>query len=370
MTAVRGLYRRSAWQPLWKPVAVLIVARLVMGGVLYVYQHVQQKFVVNNWDGGWYVYAAEHGWPHHVVRLYFSKGQDALAFFPGLPFLIRVVHFVLPLSWIRSGEVAAFLTQVAMVIALWVLTRDVWGADVADRTVVLMCFFPGAFIFAIMYSEPLLIAASCLCIFALRRRWWLVAGGAASVGTITRVVGVALVVCCAWEAFWAIRKQRQWRSLISVVIAPTGIIAWFAYLWASTGDEKAWFDTEKYGWVQQNTVLAIPRLVRSVLHTHPAQINEILPLFSTIVAIVLLIALIHSRAPGSLIILSVIELALAAVSVNPSGIRFRFAMAAFPLIMVLGYRLKNDYYAVFVAISAMLMAVILVVTMTGATLIP
>jgi hypothetical protein len=370
MVRLHGGTRRSVPAALWKPVAVLVLARLFMGGAMYVYQHVTGQFVINNWDGGWYVYAAEHGWPHRVLTGLGDAGQDTLAFFPGLPAIIRIVHFVLPLNWIRAGEVAAFLTQVAMVIGLWLLTRDVWGHEVADRAVILLCFFPAAFIFAMMYSEPLLIAAACFCILALRRRWWIVAGLAAAIGGLTRVVGLALVACCIWEAYWAIRTRREWRSLSSVVLAPLGVVGWFAYLWASTGDRNAWLDTERNGWAQHSTFLAIPRLIKAVLHDHPAHPNDFLPLISTILAVVLLIVLIHSRAPGVLIVYAVAVLLISATSVNPSGIRFRFVMTAFPLIMVMGYRLRGDAYALVVAASSILMTSMMVVTLTGATLIP
>jgi hypothetical protein len=370
MASLHGSTRRSVLSGLWKPVGVLILARLFMGGALYVYQHVTHRFVINNWDGGWYVYAAQHGWPHKVLSGLGDAGQDTLAFFPGFPVVIRVVHFILPVTWIRAGEVAAFLAQVAMVIGLWVLTREVWEEQVADRSVILLCFFPAAFIFPIMYSEPMLIAAGCACILALRRRWWVAAGLAAAVGGITRVVGLALVACCAWEAYQAIRTRREWRSLAAVILAPLGVIAWFAYLWASTGDRNAWLDTERNGWAQHSTFLAIPRLIRTVLHDHPAQPNDFLPLLATVLALVLLIALIHSRAPGTLIVYSAAVLLISATSVNPSGIRFRFVMTAFPLVMVMGYRLKGNVYALVLAGSSMLMTSMMVVTLTGASLIP
>jgi hypothetical protein len=350
----------EALKRLWKPVSVLLFARVVMLAGLYVYQHVLHRFVVNNWDGGWYIYAAQHGWPHKVLPGFGDSAQDTLAFFPGFPTAIRVVHFVLPVSWTRAGEGAALLTQIAMVIGLWILTRDIWGTEVADRTIVLFCFFPGAFIFAILYSEPMLIALACLCLIAMRRRWWLIAGLAASLGGATRVVGLALVACCAWESWQAIRQRREWRSLRAVLLSPLAVVGWFAYLWASTGDKYAWFDTEKNGWAQKSSIMAIPHLVQAVLHDRPAQPNVVVPFLSTLIAVVLFALLIKVKAPALLVVYAAAVLLISAT----------FVMTAFPLIMVLGYKLKGDVYALVVAASAVLMTSILVVTMTGATLIP
>lgn len=355
---------------LWRPLAILIAARVAMGLAMFVYSHVTHEYHINPWDGGWYVYAAQHGWPHHVQPGTGNEAQDTLAFFPGLPTVIRVVHFLVPISWERAGEAGAFLTQVAMVAGFWLLTREIWGRTVADRAVVAMCFFPGAFILAIMYSEPLLIACGAFCMLALRRERWILAGLFAAAGTATRVVGVALVACCAWESYRAIRRERRWTSLVAVALAPTGIVAWFLYLWASTGARLAWLDTERNGWAQHSTLMAIPRLITSVLHKHPADPNDVLALASTVLGLVLLVALIVSRAPSVLTVYSVVVLAISATSVNPSGIRFRFVMTAFPLVMVIGRYLKDAAFSAAIAASAVVMSAMLVVTLTGYSLIP
>ena len=341
-----------------------------MWAVIFLFSHLFHHYTLNPWDGGWYVMAAQHGWPHHVLPGLGGPGQDTLAFFPGFPTVIRVVHFVLPLSWMRAGQVAAFATELAMVAGVWFLARDVWDTAVADRGVVAMCFFPGAFVLAMMYSEPLTIACAAFCLLALRHRLWVLGGVAAALGGATRVIGVALVAVCVWESARAIARSRAWRSLSAVVISPLGIVGWFAYLWASTGDPMAWFDTEKRGWAQHTTISAIPDLVRSVLHTHPAHVGDVLALVSTGVAVVLLIALIVGRAPSAFVVYSGAVLVIAATSVNPAGIRFRFVWTAFPLVLVGARYLRDAAFSVAVSFSSVVMGVILVVTLMGPALIP
>src|SRR6202008_2168970 len=75
MVQVRPVGTGASLKQLWKPVAVLVAVRLARGPALYVYQHVTKHFVVNNWDGGWYVYAAQHGWPHQVLTGLGNAGQ-------------------------------------------------------------------------------------------------------------------------------------------------------------------------------------------------------------------------------------------------------------------------------------------------------
>ena len=294
---------------------------------------------------------------------------STLAFFPGLPFLIRVVHALAPFGWAGSGVVTVAIAQVAMVIAFWYLTRDIWGNTAADQATVLLCFFPGAFIFSMVYSEPLLLAAACVSILALRRGHWVTAGLAAAVATATRPNGIALVACCAWEAFVVIRSRREWASLVSVALAPLGIIAWFAYLWVSTGSLTAWYQTERGGWNEHESPTAIINLVRAVAKNGFTNPNFYVPLLGAGVAFLLLILLVQSKPPGVLVVYTVVVLAMSLLSTT-LGLRPRFVLTAFPLIMVLGYRLKGNLYALTVAGSATLMTGLLIVSVSTLVLVP
>jgi hypothetical protein len=363
-----------AWgrlSPILKPVIILGVSRAVALAALYLTRSVtnQPPLVVGKWDGGWYLLAAKQGWPHQVVKSGGHVVPSTLAFFPGFPFLIRVVHALTPLGWGGSGALAVLLCEVAMVIAFWHLARDIWGEVAADQSTVLFCFFPGAFIFSLIYSEPLLLAAACASILALRRHHWVLAGLLGAVATATRPNGVAVVACCAWEAFIAIRARREWKSLLSVVIAPAGAVGWFAYLWASTGSIGAWYQTERGGWDEHESPMAFVRLVQHVAKYGFAYPNYYVPLFATAVAVLLLVLLVQAKPPGVLLVYTGVVLVMSLMS-TALGLRPRFVLTAFPLIMVLGYRLKGNVYALTLAGSATLMTGILLVTVTNKALVP
>jgi Gpi18-like mannosyltransferase len=358
--------------PILKPVGILCISRAVALAVLYLNRSVtnqQQPLLIGKWDVGWYLQAARHGWPQQVAQAHGLVVPSTLAFFPGFPFLIRVVHALTPLGWGGSAALANLVAEIAMVIAFWYLTRDIWGGVAADQATVLLCFFPGAFIFSLAYSEPLLLAAACGSILALRRHQWVLAGVLAAVATATRPNGVALVACCAWEAFIAIRARREWGALWSVVLAPAGIIAWFAYLKASTGSWAAWFQTERGGWDERESPTAIVKLIHYVARYHFQYPNYYVPLFGTAVAVLLLILLIQARPPGVLLVYTGVVLGLAFMSTT-LNLRPRFVLTAFPLIMVLGYRLKGNLYALTVAASATLMTGLLIVSVTNTVLVP
>ena len=56
-----------------------------------------------------------------------------------------------------------------------------WGRDVARRATVLFIFFWGSVVFSMVYSEGLLLPLAAICIWAMdRRKWWLAGIGPGS----------------------------------------------------------------------------------------------------------------------------------------------------------------------------------------------
>jgi hypothetical protein len=357
----------------WRPVAILLATRLTAWVVVYLAHPLapadpmigaRSPLLTRSWDGRWYMMAAQHGWPHYV-----PNGPSTLPFLPALPELIRIVHGLTPLGWTWSAFAAAFITQIAMVIAVWHLTRDIWGIHTANRATILLCFFPGALVLSLVYSEPLLIASAAACMLCLRKRRWVLAGLFAAVGTATGPNDFPLIVCCAWEAFFAIRQRRDWSSLTAVVLSASGVGAWFAYLWASTGVATAWSTANRRGWNERPDLLAFLRIVHRVELQGSHDLRGIVVIASTVVALTLLVVLISSKPPAMLVVFSSIVLALSIFS-GPYGLGPRFVMAAFPLLMGLGYRLKGEIFGLTVGVSAMLMSALLVVTLSTIGLVP
>lgn len=364
-----------------RPVGILVAARLLMLMVLGLAKNVVHsvQLLPADWDGSWYLKAAQFGWPHAVPTTGGHVAQSTLAFFPTFPVLIRAVHAVVPLSWVHAGDGAALLSEVTMVVAFWVLTRDIWDDKVADRATLLLCFFPGALIFSLIYSEPLLITFAAICIYALRKGHWELAGLTAALATATRPNGVALIACCAWEAYRAIRDRRAWRSLIAPILAPAGIVVWFGYLWATTGSLMAWFRTEQGGWSEKVDPLALGHLIVDDLRHPLLYPNLYVPLIGTLgvgIIVVVLVVLMRPSVPASLrqvpsvlLVFTAVILAMSLMS-RTLGLRPRFILTAFPLIMVLGYRLRGSAHALVTAFFAGLMSMLLLVTVATIALVP
>jgi hypothetical protein len=381
-SSARVLARRLAGY--WKPVAMLAASRVVTLFVVWATRYVQGTSPIVGgtivgghrfdrlaaWDGGWYIAAAQHGWPHAVPMSGGFPAFSTLAFFPAFPLAIRAVA-ALGAGWIFAGALVALLSQVAMAVLLWQLAREIWGEPVADRGLLLFLFCPGAIAFSLIYSEPMLLAAAAACLLALRRRWWVVAGLSAAIGTAVRPVGIALVACCLWEAISVLRSERQWqwRPLLAPLLAPLGILSWMGYLWAHTGNPFIWTQAEK-AWDDSFDPLTL--VTRFFLHevTHQGRrLPHVLPVVGALFCIGALVLLLKAKPPATLVVYSIIVVGIAASS-RIVGLRPRLIETAFPLVLVFGYWLKDTVYSILVASSAVALGALLFLTLTSTRFIP
>lgn len=323
------------------------------------------------WDGTWYYRISELG---YTSALPTSPTQSAAlrpAFFPGLPILEHAVHAVV------GGVPAATslpLGAVGLVVSCFLIralvTREL-GAETAWKATVIFAFFPGAYVFFFGYSELLEIPLALLALYALRRRWYLVAGVATAAATGTRLLGVALVVACAVAAarevvIFARSEERRWSMVTSAVASPViglgGLAAFMIYLQGKTGNARAFEVAERMGW--NNTVsFAEPFRALQEFFQKPLAVP-----FVTVNAagVVVLVACLVLLAVKGLRRLPLEETAYAAVILlawlftSNTGGWFRFVLSAFPVITLLALWLDRRWYPVVACAGAALCAILIV----------
>jgi hypothetical protein len=364
----------------WKPLAMLAAARLVLLGVVFASRKGSTPVPIGGipggghfdrlaaWDGGWYLAAAQHGWPHAVPTVDGSPVYSTLAFFPAFPLAIRAAHF-LGFGWLYAGILVALAFQIIMVILVWQLAKEIWSEDSADRGLMLFLFGPGAVAFTLIYSESMLFAAAAACLLALRRRWWIVAGLSAAVGTAVRPVGIALFACCVWEAAMAVRSDGGWRPLVAPVLAPLGVLGWMGYLWANTGNPFIWSQAEKAWDDSFDPFTLVKRYFFHELGPHGQPLGRSVPLIGALFCLVALVLLVKAKAPALLVVYSVVVVAIA-VSSRTVGLRPRLIETAFPLVLVFGYWLRGQLYSIVLACGAVVLGALLILTLTTGQFIP
>jgi hypothetical protein len=307
-------------------------------------------------DGLWYLNVAKNGYPHHLVTNGGAVAQSPLGFFPGYPLLMRWTADVMPIGQRAAGVLWASASGLAVALLLWALVRRLLNAATADAAVVILCFFPGSFIFSTVYSEGLMLALALVCLLALLDRRWLLAGVAAGLATAFRPNAIVLAACCAWAALAAVRQRREWRALLAPVLAPAGIAAFFAFLWVRTGTPLAYYRTQRQAWGERIDFGAGTwhRLVFVLQHGG----RDLNILISTLGLVFLGAAgfMLWRWRPPAIITIYAVGIALMAVMSSDVGPRPRFVLTAFPFLIAFARPLKGVWLSVAVGMSAILLA--------------
>ena len=355
-----------------RPLALFVASRLVTLsaiGIAVVVKGVVFSDVIHIWDGGWWMSTTLHGYPHAVPMVDGHAGESTIAFFPLFPLLARGVMNVTGLPLLGSLLVVTTVFGGLTAVGLWYLTRRILDADTADRTVALFCFFPGSFIFSLVYAEPVMLALAVGCLLFLLQRRWLLAGVLAAMATASRPNAAVLIVCCAWEAGFAVMRRREWRALIAPALAPVGIVSFFVFLRVRTGSLRAWFDVEKGGWNERIEPTALWHYIQTFARNGFAEWNIPVPLAGAVLILIGAVLLVRARVPPVLLVYTA-GIVILTLSSKTLGARPRFVLTAFPLFIGLAAHVRRLGFTVVVAVFAALLTLITVLSTATLALTP
>ena len=123
------------------------------------------------------------------------------AFFPFYPLMMRILSYplrVLGLNPIATATLAGVVISAVGalfgMLALADLVRDTLGEEGALRAAFYLIIFPTGFFLIQVYTEGLFVGLAFGCLSMLKRQQWLIAALLAVAATMTRAVGVTLVI--------------------------------------------------------------------------------------------------------------------------------------------------------------------------------
>ena len=123
------------------------------------------------------------------------------AFFPFYPLLIHLFSIVLNLLQLNpiatatlAGVIVSALGTLAAMLSLYDLTHETLGEEGGMRAVFYLLIFPTSFYFVQVYTEGLFVGLAFTCLAMLKRRRLAYAALLAGAATLTRMVGVSLVI--------------------------------------------------------------------------------------------------------------------------------------------------------------------------------
>jgi hypothetical protein len=356
--AHEGWLRRFRHWFLFWPLVAYVSARVVTLAVLAATGPVNHHGLsgrLSRWDGQWFLRAAEQGWPRHLPMFHGHVAGNTTAFFPVFPLSIRWVSSITTVSPLAVGVIISGVTGMTAIVAIGVLVRRFAGSEGAMRATLLFAIFPGTFAFSLAYNEGIVLTCIALGLVALLDRRWLLAGLLGMVATATAPISLAFVLSCAWCAGWAAWRNRSVRPIVAPALAVSGFLAYMFWLWRHTGVLNAWRLTERGGW-KSSPDLSYPfRIIWAFVRNPvgPTITGQIL-FFGTIVAVVGAVLAIRQRQPAPVLIYGLAAALLGAIS-SPVGLRPRFVMLAFPLVVAYGLRLRGRAYVAGLVVSGTLL---------------
>ena len=206
------------------------------------------------WDGHWYFIVAVTGYPDQLPMTADGHvGENAWAFMPVYPFLVRGLMIVTTLPWpVVSVAVSVIAGLGAALVFYKLMVRVLSDAGTAMFSVVLFCVAPVSALFQLSYAESLHTFLLVLGLYLVVRRQygWLVP--VIAVMAFTRPSGLAFALFLGLHVIVRFvtrdREPFPWReriavSLIAVFSAIMGV-AWPAIAALVTGDPTAYTDTE------------------------------------------------------------------------------------------------------------------------------
>lgn len=194
------------------------------------------------WDAALFVVIAEHGYGGDPAK---PVDPGLPAFFPGMPLVLRVVHFVVP-DWSVAG---LLISLVAGAVAMMALARlaEFEGAPGWAAVLALICF-PTAVFLAAGYSEPLFLAFAIPAWLAARKGQWPLAVVLAAGASCVRITGLFLAVALIAEFFLGKGQSVRLSRTPLLVVPFLPLAAYSAFHYARSGDWLAWKHAQQAGW--------------------------------------------------------------------------------------------------------------------------
>lgn len=182
------------------------------------------------WDALWYLDIAKHGY-------WFVPGKrSSVAFFPLYPYLIRGLHYLMPLArdagWLLVGIVVSNASLLIALVYFYKLVRLDYDRRTAARAVLYLCVFPTTLFLSAVYSDSLFLALVVSAFYYARTTRWLAAGVLAAAAALCRAPGVLLIIPLGLEYFS--QKAFQWRQIrtdcLSLALAPIALAGHLTFL--------------------------------------------------------------------------------------------------------------------------------------------
>ncbi|RNE48048.1 hypothetical protein C5L39_10520 [Corynebacterium alimapuense] len=203
--------------------------------------------LLTKWDSRYYLAIAEDGYFAADLNTDVAVYERTLAFFPGFPAMVRVVHEVTRLDTVASAAVVNVFAGIAMTAAVMAIASRM-GATRAGQigAAIVVSSAPMSITFSMPYSEALFAALAFWAIVALMDRHWALAASLIFLLGFTRLTAVAMIGVFGLVVL--MHARRDWRAWAWLALTPVSLLAYLAWASWHTWDAGGYFGIQASGW--------------------------------------------------------------------------------------------------------------------------
>jgi hypothetical protein len=292
------------------------------------------------WDAHWYTYVAGHGYT-----------SQSIVFFPLIILLIRALAYT-GLSFANAGFL---LCNFFALLSFWVMDCTLqldFSEQERQQALLAYAVLPTSFFLNSIYTEPLFIVFSLSCLYFTRIDKWWYAGIAGALATLTRNMGILLLIFMLYE-FLKTRKDNFYSvtKATPLLLLPIALLIFMIYNLILLGDPLAFVHSQQawgrhYGFPWNNYLGNIPLLFS---HDPSLQPGATLDSFMVILCFIALSCLTlqkRFKIPSSYLVLGWLWFIVPMISTSkglPLFSMSRFILAIFPLYIFLAQLPKNIF---------------------------
>ncbi len=186
------------------------------------------------WDSQWYHSVAVNGYSYTPGKM------SNVGFFPLYPLLVRAVSFITGNPKIVGFAISNIALLIAVIYFYRLIMHDLDDSSVASRAVFYLLVSPVSFFFSIFYTEGLFLALAVSAFYYARRRRWLVASVLGYFLSLTRSIGVLIMIPLLVELAdirsATTKPAVRIRDVLYLLLIPAGLLTHMGYLYFRFND--------------------------------------------------------------------------------------------------------------------------------------
>lgn len=311
--------------------AVRVTGLLLLALWAHRQHHGLWPILATEWDAGWYLGIADHGYTHHLGTAYDANN---LAFFPLYPFLVKAVAVLTPGTRATTGLVIAVASSFLAAWGIHSVGSHLHGRRVGVLLTVLWAALPVGLVEWMGYTESLFTAFAAWALYAVLTGRWLWAGSLAAVSGLTRPTGIALAAAVTVTALLSLRRGFTARALAAAALAPAGWLAYVGWVGLRLGRWDGYFAVQRLWHNEWDGGVETVRRLREVLADDSTPELFLVMVTVTLLASVALYVLsAWDRQPLPLLVFTGVLLLIVLGSGGVYFPRARFLLPGFPLLL-------------------------------------